>query len=76
MITEIEGVTTMTLISTCSNYGLTETFVEEVRSKYSDKTITHLEVFNYVYGVFHAPGFKDAFRSTLDKELPRVPPCQ
>ena len=61
------------LISASSNYGLTETFVEEVRSKYSDKTITYLEVFNYVYGVFHAPGFKDVFGSTLDKELPRVP---
>ena len=30
-------------------------------------------VFYYVYGILHAPGFRDAFESNLRKEIPRVP---
>ena len=35
--------------------------------------LTDDDVFYYVYGILHAPDFRDAFESNLRKEKPRVP---
>ena len=43
------------------------------RACYADNTITKDAIFDYVYGVLHAPDYRDRFANDLAKELPRVP---
>ena len=40
---------------------------------YCDKTITKDTIFNYVYGVLHAPSYREEFANDLSKEIPRIP---
>ena len=40
---------------------------------YPDDTITKDAIFNYVYGVLHAPSYREEFASDLSKEIPRIP---
>ena len=40
---------------------------------YRDDTITKDAIFDYVYGVLHAPTYQEAFANDLSKELPRIP---
>ena len=41
--------------------------------KYNDPDIEKDDIFNYVYGVLHAPTYRDRFGNDLAKGLPRVP---
>ncbi|MDE0099993.1 MAG: N-6 DNA methylase, partial [Truepera sp.] len=43
------------------------------RTHYQDDAITKDDIFDYVYGVLHAPGYRERFANDLAKELPRVP---
>lgn len=43
------------------------------RSHYGDSSITKDDIFNYVYGVFSAPEYRERFRVDLTRELPRLP---
>ena len=43
------------------------------RSHYGDDAITKDELFDYVYGIFHAPEYRAQFANDLAKALPRVP---
>ena len=43
------------------------------REHYSDDTITKDAVFDYVYGVLHAPSYREEFVNDLSKEIPRIP---
>ena len=43
------------------------------RSHYGDDAITKDGIFNYVYGIFHAPVYRAQFANDLAKELPRIP---
>jgi predicted helicase len=45
----------------------------EYRCRYADQTITKVDIFWYVYGILHAPEYKDRFASDLKKMVPRVP---
>ena len=40
---------------------------------YSDGTITNDAIFDYVYGVLHAPSYREEFANDLSKEIPRIP---
>ena len=40
---------------------------------YSDDTITKDTIFDYVYGILHAPSYREAFANDLSKEIPRIP---
>ncbi len=40
---------------------------------HGDESITKDAIFDYVYGVLHAPEYRERFASDLAKELPRVP---
>ena len=40
---------------------------------YNDSTITRDAIFDYIYGVLHAPAYRDRFANNLSKELPRIP---
>ena len=40
---------------------------------YRDDTITKDMIFDYVYGVLHAPSYREIFANDLSKEIPRIP---
>ena len=39
----------------------------------SDNTITKDAIFDYIYGVLHAPSYREEFANDLSKEIPRIP---
>ena len=43
------------------------------RVHYNDPKITKNDIFDYVYGVLHAPDFRKAYPIALSRNLPRVP---
>ena len=40
---------------------------------YADNTITRDAIFDYVYGILHAPAWRERFANDLTKDLPRIP---
>ena len=53
--------------------NVTETTLETFRKHYKDRGITKSAIFDYIYGVLHAPDFRARFANDLAKELPRIP---
>ena len=53
--------------------GLTDWGLDRFRSHYDDKSITKLDIFNYVYGILHSPLYREKYAANLRRELPRVP---
>ncbi|MCY4275848.1 MAG: N-6 DNA methylase [Gammaproteobacteria bacterium] len=65
-------------ISTTENCGgridnITDFALDKFKSHYQDAKITKDDIFDYVYGVLHAPDFRDTFPNALSKELARIP---
>ena len=53
--------------------NISDTALRTLRAHYQDDSITKDDLFDYVYGVLHAPGYRKRFANNLAKELPRVP---
>ena len=53
--------------------NITDTALDRFRGYYEDCSITKDDVFDYVYGVLHAPDYRARFANDLSKELPRIP---
>ena len=53
--------------------NITETALRVFRVHYRDSTITKDTIFDYLYGVLHAPRYRERFGSDLAKEMPRIP---
>ena len=53
--------------------NITDTALRAFRVRYSDNTITKDEIFDYIYGILHASGYRERFANDLSKELPRIP---
>ncbi len=53
--------------------NITDYALDKFQSHYQGLKITKDDIFDYVYGVLHAPDFRDAFPNSLSKELARVP---
>lgn len=53
--------------------GITDAGLAHFRDAYPDEKIEKEDVFYYVYGVLHAPDYRERFADNLGKELPRVP---
>jgi predicted helicase len=53
--------------------ALTDQGLAHFGSAYPDEKISKEDVFYYVYGLFHSPGYRERYADTLDKELPRIP---
>ena len=53
--------------------AITDWALHEFRKKYHDDSITKLDIFWYVYGIFHSSEYKGRFESDLKKVLPRIP---
>ena len=53
--------------------NITDTTLAVFRRQYGDDGITKDAIFEYVYGVLHAPAYRDRFANDLSKQLPRIP---
>ena len=53
--------------------NISDTALNAFREHYSDDTITKDAIFDYVYGVLHAPSYRETFANDLSKEIPRIP---
>ena len=56
--------------------NITDTTLRKFRTHYQDSSITKDAVFDYVYGLLHAPGYRERFANDLNKTLPRIPLAQ
>ena len=53
--------------------NITDTALRAFRVHYTDNTISKDDIFDYVYGILHAPRYRERFANDLAKALPRVP---
>ena len=53
--------------------NITDTALRKFRTHYQDDSITKDQIFDYVYGFLHSPGYGKQFANDLTKELPRIP---
>ena len=53
--------------------NITDWGLQQFHDHYGDATITKWDVFYYVYGVLHHPGYREKFADNLKRELPRIP---
>ena len=43
------------------------------RAQYQDDTISKWDIFHYVYGLLHHPGYRERYQANFKRELPRLP---
>ena len=53
--------------------NISDTALRVFQEHYHDDTITKDAIFNYIYGILHAPSYRESFAYDLSKELPRIP---
>ena len=53
--------------------NITDTALVAFQHHYENDDITKDAIFDYVYGVLHAPAYRERFASDLAKSLPRIP---
>ena len=53
--------------------NISDTALRTFQVHYRDNTIGKDTIFDYVYGILHAPGYRERFANDLAKELPRIP---
>jgi predicted helicase len=53
--------------------NITDWALAHFRDHYGDRKITKWDIFYYVYGILHHPGYRTKFADNLKRELPRIP---
>ena len=53
--------------------NITDWALQQFREHYKDKKINKWDIFHYVYGLLHHPGYREKFADNLKRELPRIP---
>ncbi|MDE0425042.1 MAG: DEAD/DEAH box helicase family protein [Candidatus Poribacteria bacterium] len=53
--------------------NISNTALHAFREHYRDDVITKDDIFDYVYGVLHAPSYREQFANDLSKMIPRIP---
>ena len=53
--------------------NISDTALRAFREHYSDNTISKDDIFDYVYGILHAPSYREEFANDLSKMIPRIP---
>ena len=53
--------------------NIPDTALRRFRIEYNDPSITRDDIFDYVYGLLHAPDYRERFANDLAKGLPRIP---
>ena len=53
--------------------NITDWALTRFRTQYQDETISKWDIFHYVYGLLHHPGYRQRYQANLKRELPRLP---
>ena len=53
--------------------NITDWVLARFRAQYQDDTISKRDIFHYVYGLLHHPGYRERYQANLKRELPRIP---
>ncbi|KZX97451.1 MULTISPECIES: DEAD/DEAH box helicase [unclassified Sulfitobacter] len=53
--------------------AITDAGLAHFHAAYPGEEITKEDLFYYVYGLLHSPGYRDRYADNLTKELPRIP---
>ena len=53
--------------------NISDTVLRTFQEHYSDDTITKDDIFDYIYGILHAPTYRKQFANDLSKMIPRIP---
>lgn len=53
--------------------NISDTALRSFCKHYKDNTITKDDIFDYVYGILHAPSYREEFANDLSKMIPRIP---
>ena len=53
--------------------NITDWALTEFRSHYQDDTLTKWDIFHYVYGLLHHPGYREKYQANLKRDLPHIP---
>lgn len=53
--------------------GITDAGLAHFRDAYPNEKISKEDIFYYVYGILHAPEYRERYADNLGKELPRIP---
>ena len=53
--------------------NISDTALNTFRNHYRDDSITKDAIFDYIYGILHAPSYRDEFANDLSKMIPRIP---
>ena len=53
--------------------NITDWALDQFRLQYQPRRINKWDIFNYVYGLLHHPGYREKFADNLKRELPRIP---
>ena len=53
--------------------NITDWGLQQFHDHYGDNAITKWDIFYYVYGMLHHPGYREKFADNLKRELPRIP---
>ena len=53
--------------------NVTDWALAQFRARYGDDSISRRDIFHYVYGLLHHPGYRERHADSLRRELPRIP---
>ena len=53
--------------------NISDTALRAFREHYGDDTVSKDDIFDYVYGILHAPSYREEFANDLSKMIPRIP---
>jgi predicted helicase len=53
--------------------NITDWALDQFRQRYKKPKLTKRDIFYYVYGLLHHPGYREKFADNLKRELPRIP---
>ena len=53
--------------------NISDAALRKFRIHYQDPSVTKDAIFDYAYGLLHAPAYRQRFANDLSKELPRIP---
>ncbi len=53
--------------------NITDWCLQQFRARYLDLQISKDDIWHYIYGLLHAPDYREKYRADLSKDLPRIP---
>ena len=53
--------------------NISDTALRAFRDRYPNDAITKDDIFDYIYGILHAPSYQEEFANDLSKMIPRIP---